>query len=161
LLTLPHATQPPDVVLTLMKHTAASLSGSPNPSLLIMRILANHGADRRFDFLKGRYAKAWRDVKNPPPKADAMGSLLGGYESGSDDHDDNDGDGDDDEDGGDAAEETPATTDSAERPTVGPSTDADAAAMPVDEQEEEKRRQRREKARLWAAKRKAGDGGAS
>ena len=46
-----------------MRRTAAHVVGSPNPAQLEMRILANHGADPRFAFLRGRWAHAWRLAK--------------------------------------------------------------------------------------------------
>jgi len=42
-----------------MQRTANHLLASPNPTQLEMRILANHGTDKRFDFLRGRWARAW------------------------------------------------------------------------------------------------------
>lgn len=36
---------------------------SPNPAQLEMRILANHGADKRFAFLRGRWSRTWRMIK--------------------------------------------------------------------------------------------------
>lgn len=36
---------------------------SPNPAQLEMRILANHGADKRFAFLRGRWSRAWKIAK--------------------------------------------------------------------------------------------------
>lgn len=136
-----------------MKHTFVSLSASPNPALLEMRILAHHGADRRFDFLKGRYARAWRGVKNPAPKADAMGSLLGGYESSEDEDEEGEG-------GQDAADEAkPMAAPPTDTPDAGMAVDATATPTADEAQEEEKRRLRREKARLWAEKRKAGGEG--
>ena len=46
-----------------MRRTAIHLHSSPNPAQLEMRILANHGADKRFAFLRGRWSRAWRLVK--------------------------------------------------------------------------------------------------
>ena len=46
-----------------MRRTATHVLSSPNPAQLEMRILANHGADARFAFLKGRWARAWRLAK--------------------------------------------------------------------------------------------------
>jgi hypothetical protein len=46
-----------------MRRTASHLLSSPNPAQLEMRILANHGSDRRFAFLRGRYARSWRMTK--------------------------------------------------------------------------------------------------
>lgn len=131
-----------------MKHTFVSLSASPNPALLEMRILANHGADKRFEFLRGRYADAWRDVKNPPkaePTA-AIGSLLGGYESSEDKSAD--------EGAGDAA---PSAGAGEAKPAVEEASADGPQEAPAGETEKEaKKRLRREKARLWAEKRRAG-----
>lgn len=113
-----------------------------------MRILANHGADRRFDFLKGRYAKAWREVQNPPPKVDAIGSLLGGYESS-----ESSGDDDDDDEAGQEADSNAARPDETQDIASVAIEDTSTA---TEEQEAEKRRLRREKARLWSEKRKTG-----
>ncbi|KAF9005127.1 hypothetical protein BDQ17DRAFT_1223713, partial [Cyathus striatus] len=49
--------------MELMKRTATHLLSSPNPAQLEMRILANHGNDKRFAFLRGRWSRAWRLVK--------------------------------------------------------------------------------------------------
>lgn len=46
-----------------MRRTAAHILSSLNPAQLEMRILANHGADPRFAFLKGRWSRAWRTSK--------------------------------------------------------------------------------------------------
>jgi hypothetical protein len=46
-----------------MKRTALHLLSSPNPAQLEMRILANHGADKRFAFLRGRWSRTWRTTK--------------------------------------------------------------------------------------------------
>lgn len=42
-----------------MRRTATHIISSPNPAQLEMRILANYGGDRRFAFLRGRWARAW------------------------------------------------------------------------------------------------------
>jgi hypothetical protein len=46
-----------------MGRTAAHLLSSPNPAQLEMRILANHGANKRFAFLKGRWSRSWRLIQ--------------------------------------------------------------------------------------------------
>ena len=46
-----------------MHRTATHILQSPNPALLEMRILANHGADTRFAFLRGRWKNAWEGLK--------------------------------------------------------------------------------------------------
>ena len=73
-----------------MERTAKHLLGSPNPAQLEMRILANHGADQRFAFLKGRWSRAWKlaigrarvaleEKKGNPATSSAL-SGLAGYE---------------------------------------------------------------------------------
>jgi hypothetical protein len=46
-----------------MRRTATHLLSSPNPAQLEMRILANHGVDKRFAFLRGRWSRAWKIFK--------------------------------------------------------------------------------------------------
>ncbi len=46
-----------------MRRTATHILNSPNPAQLEMRILANHGADKRFAFLRGRWSRAWKITK--------------------------------------------------------------------------------------------------
>ena len=46
-----------------MKRTATHLVSSPNTAQLEMRILANHGGDKRFAFLRGRWSRAWNVAK--------------------------------------------------------------------------------------------------
>lgn len=55
--------KPEDGQRELMRRTAAHLLTTPNPAQLEMRILANHGADQRFAFLRGRWSRAWRLAK--------------------------------------------------------------------------------------------------
>ncbi|KAL4254179.1 hypothetical protein ABKN59_004543 [Abortiporus biennis] len=55
--------EPDDEQKELMRRTATHLSNSPNAAQLEMRILANHGADRRFAFLRGRWSRNWRLTK--------------------------------------------------------------------------------------------------
>lgn len=55
--------QPDDTQKEFMRRTAIHLLSSPNPAQLEMRILANHGADKRFAFLKGRWSHAWLILK--------------------------------------------------------------------------------------------------
>ena len=49
--------------MELMRRTASHVLASPNAAQLEMRILANHGADPRFAFLRGRWSRAWRLAK--------------------------------------------------------------------------------------------------
>ena len=84
-----------------MRRTATHVLSSPNPAQLELRILANHGADPRFAFLRGRWARAWRlakaHVQADRAKAEAqsqakvgLGGLVGygGTDSESGDGDD-------------------------------------------------------------------------
>ncbi|KAI9463814.1 hypothetical protein HD554DRAFT_1292774 [Boletus coccyginus] len=47
----------------LIRRTASHIISSPNPAQLEMRILANHGIDKRFAFLRGRWSRVWRTEK--------------------------------------------------------------------------------------------------
>lgn len=55
--------QPDESQKQLMKRTANHLISSPNAAQLEMRILANHGADKRFAFLRGRWSRFWKLTK--------------------------------------------------------------------------------------------------
>ncbi|KAF8966139.1 hypothetical protein BDZ97DRAFT_1641017, partial [Flammula alnicola] len=55
--------EPDDVQKDLMRRTATHLLSSPNAAQLELRILANHGSDRRFSFLRGRWKRAWNLAK--------------------------------------------------------------------------------------------------
>ena len=55
--------QPDDDQRELMQRTAHHILSSPNPAQLEMRILANHGGDKRFAFLRGRWSHAWLVLK--------------------------------------------------------------------------------------------------
>lgn len=49
--------------LELMRRTASHISSSENSAQLEMRILANHGGDERFAFLRGRWKRRWLQEK--------------------------------------------------------------------------------------------------
>ena len=55
--------KPDDAQRELMRRTASHIMSSPNAAQLEMRILANHGVDPRFAFLRGRWSRAWRLTK--------------------------------------------------------------------------------------------------
>lgn len=108
-----------------MKRTAASIMSTGNPAQLEMRILANHGADKRFAFLRGRWKAAWMAMKRNAEKeeeakksssADGLGNLA---------------------DYGDSDEEEDET-----KPEVAKSPEADLAA-------------RQARAKVWAESRRA------
>ena len=56
-------TQLDDAQAAFMRKTAAHILSSPNPAVLELRILANHGADPRFAFLRGRWSRSWDSIK--------------------------------------------------------------------------------------------------
>lgn len=87
-----HLIQPDETHKELMRRTAKHLLTSPNPAQLEMRILANHGGDKRFAFLRGRWSRAWKVTKGKArlekdeeekTKAPGLG-VLAGYASDSD-----------------------------------------------------------------------------
>ncbi|KAF5368022.1 hypothetical protein D9758_004490 [Tetrapyrgos nigripes] len=55
--------EPDESQKEIMRRTANSILTSPNPAQLEMRILANHGGDKRFAFLRGRWKRSWEVVK--------------------------------------------------------------------------------------------------
>jgi hypothetical protein len=129
-----------------MERTIASISRSKNPQQLEMRILANHGSDPRFAFLRGRWRRAWEHIKAPPPPkpvatASSNFSGLADYAEDSNSEDDE--------------RQSPSKPNSEpEIGSVGPVTaDLDKSAS---ESLETLAAQmgRRERARLWAAKRR-------
>lgn len=93
-----------------MHRTASHILSSPNPAQLEMRILTNHGSDRRFAFLRGRWKRAWnlakakariekakteseeraRLTEKSIPKPAGLG-IVAGYGSDSDDSAQDDG----------------------------------------------------------------------
>ncbi len=93
--------------MELMRRTAAHIVHATNDAQLRARILAHHGADVRFAFLRGRWSRAWalaqaeanRAVLEERENAQSAGALGGltGYGSASDDDAEDDKDGGDDE----------------------------------------------------------------
>lgn len=159
--------------MTLMRHTARSLSESPDPRVLEMRILANHAKDERFAFLRGRYNAIWtgtkdhvRRVKMEDParkkkEEKAVGALLGGYDSSDEE------DGDETDQGGDPvgppASPPPPSPPMKDSPraltplSVGESASIDTIRQPDGqdsaEAEAEKQKERRRRAEEWKRQR--------
>ncbi|KII84813.1 hypothetical protein PLICRDRAFT_342392 [Plicaturopsis crispa FD-325 SS-3] len=73
--------EPDDTQRDLMRRTAAHILASPNPAQLEMRILANHGGDKRFAFLRGRWARAWRAAKARVRAEDAKKRVEHAHEN--------------------------------------------------------------------------------
>ncbi|GAA5851567.1 hypothetical protein JCM9279_006900 [Rhodotorula babjevae] len=156
--------------LALMHRLHATLSSSPNPSLLELRILANHGADARFAFLRpgargGRWRETWERIRSGELRADGEekeetpvgereegekgGGMAGLAAYGSSDEDE----------GGDEAaraEVGAAEPEALARPggqaaEEGPSVEEDPAAV---QERLRRQEQKAEKARAWAQKRR-------
>jgi len=135
--------EPNEAQRELMRRTATHILSSPNPAQLEMRILANHGPDKRFAFLRGRWSRAWKvtkgyvklsmeteRVKKEKEKEEKIGlGGLTGYAS--------DSDGANSE--GDAEEDT-----NVKQTELAPSVSDDAV-----------KEARRVKAKEWAEKRRA------
>jgi len=135
-----------------MTKLAATLASSPSPALLELRILANHGSDPRFAFLRkgGKWCEHWAAMRAPKLVLEAVqapeaaggggGGGLGlvAYDSDSDS-------GSDDEVGRDKG--------GAEVPLPIPSVEG-GAVDGVDEEERAKKEAKAVKARAWAAKRR-------
>ena len=141
--------------MELMRRTASHVVRATNDAQLRARILAHHGADPRFAFLRGRWGRAWtraqaeahRDVlaERDAQSSGALGGLTG-YGSGSED--DNDAM---DEGGGGVTEPAPV-------PREASNVQFPQEAAQSDEQELALRaaqEARRTKAREWAEKRRA------
>ncbi|POY73903.1 hypothetical protein BMF94_3074 [Rhodotorula taiwanensis] len=69
--------EPPKEIHLLMSRLHTTLSRSPNPALLELRILANHGSDVRFaSFLKrdGKWREAWETMRRGQGPGHGQGS---------------------------------------------------------------------------------------
>jgi hypothetical protein len=147
--------------MDLMRRTAAHTVRANNDAQLRARILAHHGADVRFAFLRGRWSHAWalaqaqanRAVLEEQEKVQSAGTLGGltGYGSGSEDDAE---DGDDDDDAVDGSSDNVT-----ERTQVLEGAAEDGQAIQEAQSEEVALRAaqeaRRAKAREWAEKRRA------
>ena len=151
----PDATQ-----IELMRRTASHVARATNDAQLRARILAHHGADPRFGFLRGRWARSWaraqadarREVlaEREVQSAGALGGLTG-YGSESESESQDGADGGASEEGG--TEHTPSLR-------MGAIPDANGEAVREEAEPEELTARavqevRRAKAREWAEKRRA------
>lgn len=144
--------------MELMRRTASHVVRATNDAQLRARILAHHGADPRFAFLRGRWGRAWaraqaeahRDVlaEREAQSSGALGGLTG-YGSGSEDEDDDDAV---DEGGGGGVTE-PATVlreaSHVQSPQQAAQSDEQELALRAAQEA------RRAKAREWAERRRA------
>ncbi|KAG9080272.1 hypothetical protein FRC06_006847 [Ceratobasidium sp. 370] len=143
--------EPDEAQTNLMTRTAAHIQASPNPAQLEMRILANHGADPRFAFLRGRWKRAWARMKSEhkaggsEQKVGEKSRGIGGlaeYESESESESESDGKG-----SGEAGGE------------AGPTLRGAPMSKATDEDETEMERikaERRARALEWMRKRREG-----
>ncbi|CUA78509.1 hypothetical protein RSOLAG22IIIB_07123 [Rhizoctonia solani] len=128
--------EPDDVQANLMRRTAAHIRASPNPTQLEMRILANHGADPRFAFLRGRWKRAWvqmRQQQETPPNMELKKSVMGGLSAYASDSDSDQKSGDHEEPDRHVGQET---------------------SPELDDEMEKVKAERRARAKEWARKRK-------
>lgn len=139
--------QPEEEQAEFMRRTARHIVSSPDAVLLEMRILANHGSDRRFAFLRGRWKHAWQGMKvaakantlNGAEQSKPLGLALGNYG-------DSDEDSDPEQDGTDAQTSVILHSDTPGSPK------SEEVDLLLEEAAKEARRVR---AREWAAKRRA------
>ncbi|KAI0710901.1 hypothetical protein C8Q76DRAFT_739137 [Earliella scabrosa] len=152
--------EPDDAQRELMRRTASHILNTPNPAQLEMRILANHGADPRFAFLRGRWSRAWRLAKGKirltleaekkreedEAKQKAVVSIggLAGY---------GDSDDEDDEDNDAPAAETQKSSVPEVAQVAEEAKDAQSAA-----DDDAVKAARRARAREWAEKRRVAKG---
>ncbi|BGP29106.1 hypothetical protein JCM10296v2_000844 [Rhodotorula toruloides] len=164
--------EPGPIQLALMTRLHSTLSSSPNPSLLELRILANHSKDERFAFLRegGRWRSVWGELrrgergvdgrrkeieqgKAVAAKKEGLAGLVG-YGSDSDDEEEQE------QTGGRAEPERAAGADEAVAsladldPTPGPTATAEEATADGDLERRAKQALKAEKAREWARKRR-------
>ena len=148
--------------MELMRRTAAHVVSATNDAQLRARILAHHGADVRFAFLRGRWGRAWvraqvdanRAMVVEREKAQGAAALGGltGYGSGSEgDAEDDDKDEDEDEihAGGGGVTDTQILEEVPEDQQVTQETQPEEFALLAAQEA------RRAKAREWAEKRRA------
>lgn len=136
-----------------MRRTAQHILSSPNPAQLEMRILANHGGDKKFAFLKGRWSRAWMIIrgkakmekeeheKEKEGKKEGGLGILAGYGDSEDESEDND------------AHNVGNTNINQERENVRDDDKDETNEKPLDDNAAKEARRARAKA--WAEKRRA------
>ncbi|KAI5989246.1 hypothetical protein EDD15DRAFT_2284386 [Pisolithus albus] len=145
--------EPDESQKELIRRTAVHIISSPNPAQLEMRILANHGADKRFAFLRGRWSRAWKVAKELarqerraresekeeelPAGSSSLQGLIVGYG--------------DSEESGDEPCEGEAAEDEAVNVSKSPPRGFDGTSS----DETDRQKARRERAREWSARRRA------
>ncbi|KAJ3773679.1 hypothetical protein FB446DRAFT_731834 [Lentinula raphanica] len=145
--------EPEESQREIMRRTAKSILTSPNPAQLELRILANHGADPRFAFLRGRWSRAWKTVKARVRADEAeqkQKAALNSVRTGLvEDYADSDESGEDDGAQAEVKEERPSEA-------VASGSSTSASAGPSEKfNVEEAQALRRARAKEWMANRKA------
>ena len=149
--------------MELMRRTAVHVVRATNDAQLRARILAHHGADVRFAFLRGRWGRAWARAQADAnhaavverEKAQGVRVLGGltGYGSGSE------GDADDDDNDGDEENEVHVAAGGVtEHPlpqVLGETLEERQETQPEELALRTAQEARRAKAREWAEKRRA------
>ncbi|KAI6119162.1 hypothetical protein EDD16DRAFT_1582867 [Pisolithus croceorrhizus] len=145
--------EPDETQKELLRRTAVHIISSPNPAQLEMRILANHGADKRFAFLRGRWSRAWKVTKElarqerretreseraeKPSGSSSLQGLMVGYG--------------DSEESGDDPSECEAAADEAAIVSKSQFGGFDGTSS----NEKDRQKARRERAKEWSARRRA------
>jgi hypothetical protein len=142
-----------------MRRTASHVVRATNDAQLRARILAHHGADPRFAFLRGRWGRAWARAQADAQRAalaeqeaqsaGALGGLTGygsGSGSGGEDDVEDEGSGGD---GGDGVDEHALELGVPPGLQAAPETPAEELKLRAAQEA------RRAKAREWAEKRRA------
>ena len=146
--------------MELMRRTAAHTVRAANDAQLRARILAHHGADVRFAFLRGRWSHAWAlaqaeanravlEEQEKPQSAGALGGLTG-YGSGSEEDD-----AEDDNGGDDAVDRSSDNVTERTQVVEGAAEDGQATQEAEEVTLRAAQDARRAKAREWAEKRRA------
>ncbi|KAI6111679.1 hypothetical protein EDD17DRAFT_1760740 [Pisolithus thermaeus] len=144
--------EPDETQKELFRRTAVHIMSSPNPAQLEMRILANHGADKRSAFLRGGWSRAWKVAKelarqerreareserteNPSGSSSLQGLIVG--------YGDSEESGDESGEGETAEDKAVNVSELQLRKFDGTSSD-----------EADRQKARRERAREWSARRR-------
>ncbi|KAI9436818.1 hypothetical protein F5148DRAFT_1356197 [Russula earlei] len=150
--------EPDESQIELMRRTASHVARATNDAQLRARILAHHGADLRFAFLRGRWGRAWARVQadahrevvveREAQRAGALGGLTG-YGSGSE------GESEDEAEAKGGGGDGVAVDVQAQVLEGSPDDQAAQEAQPEELALRAAQEVRRAKARVWAEKRRA------
>ena len=141
-----------------MKKTAQHVLSAPNAAQLELRILANHGADKRFAFLKGRWSQTWKRIKTAAQKGKEQpatpNTMLGGLAAYSDSDSDSDQADDGVREGGAGADVVATKADDSSNDHILDASSDPPPPPALDADEAKKRARRAAKAKEWAEQRR-------